>query len=122
MKFVYWAVVVAVLGAHPAIADGTADHYEGAPAETLAQAVTNLSEYNGRMARILAQDNMSGADMEEIHQLTYTLEVALAKLNAEAAALADTLERVHLASEGNDVAALRSVATAYLDTARQIVP
>ena len=37
--------------------------------------------------------------MADNHQLTYTLEIALEKINQEMAALADTLEEVHVASE-----------------------
>lgn len=122
MKLFYAAVAAALLSVQPAISDETIDHYAGEPAETLEQALANLSDYNGRLEQILAQDSLSTNDMEDIHQLTYTLEVALAKLNAEGAALAETLEQVHLASEGSDVPALRAVASEYLATAQQIVP
>ena len=38
-----------------------------------------------------------------MHQLTYTLENALGKINQELAKLAETLEAVHVASETGDV-------------------
>ena len=56
------------------------DHFKGEPADTLQQAVTNLSEYNARFDKLLAEDELTPMDMHEVHQLTYTLENALQKI------------------------------------------
>jgi hypothetical protein len=109
--------IVFVVLAGPAVADERADHYAPVASDTLPEAVTNFTDYNAMMADILARETLGGQDMEDIHQLTYTLETALARMIADAQALAVTLEEVHLASEGSDPAALRTLAQDYLDTA-----
>lgn len=111
-----------VLAATPGLSETRPDHYTAEPSEDLAQALANFRNYNDRMAAILAKDTLSGNDMEDIHQLTYTIETALAKIIAEAKQLADSLERVHEASEGGSEAYLRGHATPYLAVAKQLVP
>ena len=64
------------------------DHFEGLPAESLEQALANLSEHNRKLAALVAQYSLSPRDMHEVHQLTYTL--------------VDVLGEVHVASETSD--------------------
>jgi mannitol-1-phosphate/altronate dehydrogenase len=111
-----------VLAASPAFADQKVDHYAAEPSDDLAQALTNFRDYNARMAAILAKDTLNGDDLEDIHQLTYTIETALARIIAEARDLADALERVHEASEGGSAEYLRAQAAPYLTVAQQLVP
>jgi hypothetical protein len=111
-----------VLATSPALADQKVDHYAAEPSDDLAQALTNFRDYNARMAAILAKDTLSGDDMEDIHQLTYTIETALARIIAEARDLAQALERVHEASEGGSADYLRGLAGPYLTVAQQLVP
>jgi len=108
------------VAAGPAFADEV-DHYQAKPSETLEQAVQNFSEYNQRLNDILQKDELSVDDMERIHQLTYTLEVALAKINEEMAGLPATLERLHLSSEAHNQAEARGVGDVYLETAQTVV-
>lgn len=110
------------LGALPAFADDRVAHYAAEQAETLGEAMKNFSIYNGRMASVLARPSLTPNDMEDIHQLTYTLEAALDRMIKQATALADLLEEVHLASEGSDSEKLVELATTYLAIARQLVP
>lgn len=56
-----------------------------------------------------------------MHELTYTLENALRKINAELTALAGTLEAVHVASERADPATVKTQGKAYLVSTRQVV-
>jgi len=105
----------------PLNAEGRPDHYEGKPAETLEQAVANFSEYNTKLEAILAKNELSARDLNEIHQLTYTLENALEKINMEFSDLADVLEEVHVASETAGYDAVKERGQAYLETARQLV-
>lgn len=93
------------------------DHYEGEPSQTLEQAVQNFTAYNAKLAGLLDQENLSMADIQQVHEYTYTLERALAKMQDELGDLAVTLEEVHQASEGEDAAALRGVTQRYLDEA-----
>ncbi len=92
-------------------------HYEALPSETLVDAVENFVTYNDKVQEVLAREDLSVADMEDIHNLTYTLEIALAKINEELGALPVVLEEVHLASESDNPAHLRAVAKAYLEQA-----
>lgn len=95
-------------------------HFKGKPAETLTQAVANFSEYNHKLQAIL-DGEVSDSDLAEVHILTYTLENALKKINADMDALADTLEAVHKASEKLDRAAVIEHGREYLSVSRQIV-
>jgi type III secretory pathway lipoprotein EscJ len=106
----------------PGMADEKVQHYEAKPSETLEQAVKNFSEYNKKLSEVLGRESLSDSDMEEVHQLTYTLEVALAKINEEMSGIVDTLEEVHLASEERNEAKLRGVAEVYMEVATTVVP
>lgn len=97
------------------------DHFKGRPSETLEQAVANFSEYNGKLADLLTKDALSPNDLHQVHELTYTLENALEKINAELTELAKTLEAVHVASESGDAKTTKEEGARYLDTARKVV-
>lgn len=84
-------------GAH-SFAEERVEHFKGLPSPDLATAVKNFSEYNELLAQQL-NGELTPQVLADIHQLTYTLEIALEKINQEMAALADTLEEVHVASE-----------------------
>lgn len=95
-------------------------HYQAKSADTLEQALVNFTEYNGRLEQLLAGD-LDGGDLAQVHELTYTLENALAKINAEAEDMAESLEEVHLASERADSEAVRKHGTAYLGAAKKLI-
>ena len=107
------------LGAGPALAHGDerVDHYEARESATLQEAVANFSEYNAKLAEVLAR-----SDFEEVHELTYTLENALAKIRDDLSGLADTLEALHLASEDHTLEETLANGEAYLETAQTLVP
>lgn len=116
-------VTFVAMGATSAIGDEErVEHYEGLPAETLDGAVTNFSEYNARLAAVLEKPELTDEDLQTVHELTYTLENALQKINAELDTLAETLEALHLASETDDPEGTKTHGAAYLETARTIVP
>lgn len=102
-------------------ADERPDHYQGKAAETLEQAVANFSEYNRKLAEILAKKELVAADMHKVHELSYTLENALEKIRDELDDLEDVLEEVHEASESADIAEVKKYGQIYLDTARKII-
>lgn len=115
------ALVLGTALALPALAsDQRIDHYKGEPAPTLEAALENFKSYNARLAEVLQRDELTMADLQNIHQLTYTLENALGKMNEEMAELAETLERLHVTSETGDVAGARQHGKAYLDTAGKL--
>lgn len=118
-------IAAALLGlacvAAPASAtEETIGHYEALPSETLAEAVENFVTYNRKMQQILAHDQLSEDDLEAVHELTYTLEVALARMTEELQGMAVVLEEVHRASEAHEEARLRGVAEVYLEQARAL--
>jgi hypothetical protein len=122
MKYFVRVACVAALAAAPAMAQDSVDHYAPQPSETLEQALDNFLEYNAFMAEILAKDSLTPNDMEDVHQLTYTIEAALAKMIAESSALAVQLEIVHHWSEGTNAERLKEHGQTYLEMAQKLVP
>lgn len=119
MKSAVLAVSLVVAGG--AVADDDRpDHFKGLAAPDLQTAVANFSEYNKLLEQELSGE-LTNANLEKIHQLTYTLEVALEKIEDELDDLADVLEEVHLASETYNREAVQKVAPVYLEKARIIV-
>ncbi|TFH85460.1 hypothetical protein EQG41_17355 [Billgrantia azerbaijanica] len=97
------------------------DHFEAKSSETLVEAVANFTEYNEKLAAILEKDELSDEDMGNIHQLSYTLEEALAKIHTDLEEVAATLEEVHLGSETGDYEGVKANGEAYLKTAWTVV-
>lgn len=121
MKSIRSIALVLALCAPLAFASGAGDkHFKGEPAETLPQAVKNFSAYNQKLEAIL-NGKVDDSAMADIHILTYTLENALHKMNEEMAQLAETLEKVHKASEKLDREGGVSNGRAYLKVSREIV-
>ncbi|GGC67198.1 DUF6746 family protein [Marinobacter halophilus] len=96
------------------------EHFKGKSSETMSQAVANFSEYNNKLEQVLSGE-MTPEAMNEVHELTYTLENALAKINEELRELADTLEEVHIASEHADGNAVRKHGKNYLKVSRDVI-
>lgn len=96
-------------------------HAKGEPSETLQQAVSNQSEYNTKLEALLAKDELSVTDMHEVHMLTYTLENALQKIQADLEETAEVLEEVHIASETNKPEVVKEKGQVYLQTTRTLV-
>ncbi|MCL7941670.1 hypothetical protein M8009_15375 [Halomonas sp. ATCH28] len=122
MKKLLLAALCTGLLASTAQAEERPDHFEGEAADTLAEAVTQFSETNRQLAQLLAQDELSNTDLGTIHELTYTLENAMAKIDEELDTMAVDLEEVHLGSESVDHERVRTHGTAYLEAAQTLVP
>lgn len=97
------------------------DHFEGKPANTLEEAVTNFSEYNKKLKEILNKEEITGEDMFKIHQLTYTIENALQKINEEMDAMAVSLENLHISSETGDLGGIKKHGDEYTSSAAKLV-
>lgn len=95
-------------------------HYQAKSSDTLEQAVINFNDSNGRLEALLAGD-LDDSDLAQIHELTYTLEDALAKIQVESAAIVESLEAVHQASERSDAQAVRQHGVTYLGAARKLI-
>lgn len=103
-----------------AVADERPSHFKGLPAPDLATAVSNFSEYNNRLEAAI-NGELTDADLGEIHILTYTLENALEKINVDLEALAQTLEKIHIASETANRDVLKDAGPVYLTTSRSVI-
>lgn len=121
-KRVAAAVIAAGLVAGgPALAeDGRAQHYEAKPAPNLAMAVQNLRDYNRKLEQQLSQE-MTPENMNRIHQLSYTLENALQRLDRDLENIANVLEGMHLASERMNASAVTGNGEVYLENMQLIL-
>lgn len=97
-----------------ALADERPDHFEAKPSPTLDAAIENLAEYNPKLASLIEKDSLSQEDLNTVHQLTYTLEQALARIGEEKDRVAALLEEVHLASERADSETVKQSGQGYL--------
>jgi hypothetical protein len=98
------------------------DHSKGLPANTLEEAVHNFSEYNHKLETLLDQDKLGSSEFFTVHELTYTLEIALEKIRTGLETLAETQEEVHVASETADTETVRSKGREYLSISRKLNP
>lgn len=115
------AAITAALSVTGPVSAAEVDHYEGKPSKNLDEALVNLAEYNRKLEEILEQEEIGPGDMERIHQLTYTLEKALARINTEVADLAATLEQLHLSSEARERDAVTEHGNEYLEGTRRLI-
>lgn len=109
--FIY-AILICCLPALTVHADPV-EHFDGEPAPTLEAAMANLVKYNRQLQQAL-QGELDNADMMAIHQLTYSLENALQRLDTEVDNIEASLEKVHIASETGQPAVVREQGSQYL--------
>lgn len=121
MKHLFTPLALAATLAFSAqgFAEQRVEHFKGLPAPDLATAVQNFSEYNDLLAKKLAVA-ATPESMAEVHTLTYTLEIALEKINQEVAALAETLEEIHIASETAEPEVMTAKGKEYLQVTREL--
>lgn len=96
------------------LAEERPDHFEAKPSPTLNAAIENLAEYNPKLEALIEKSSLSPEDLNTVHQLTYTLEQALAKIGEEKDRVAALLEEVHLASERADEETVKQSGQGYL--------
>ena len=107
----------------PALADDNEQkyqHFKPEPSENLQQAIKNLVEYNAKLEAIIDGD-MSAQDLAKVHELTYTLEVAIARLSKELDVAANSLEEVHLGSEQMNKQRVKGFGKDYLKTVNHLL-
>lgn len=81
------------------MADENYNHFPSLDAPDLKTALCNLKNYNLKLTVITDKTELTAIDMVKVHELTYTLENALQKLQSDLTAMAADLEEVHQASE-----------------------
>ncbi|MEA3639294.1 MAG: DUF6746 family protein [Lamprobacter sp.] len=95
-------------------------HFSGKTADSAKEALQHLREGNEALEDYLDDDGIAAADLAHIHELTYTLENALAKLQASLSRMAATLEEIHLASEKGDADIVLESGREYLSMADEL--
>lgn len=108
------------LATTPLAFSGEVEHFKGKPSNSLEQAVSNFSEYSSKLEQVL-DGELTPEAMGEVHELTYTLENALGKINAEFDALAATLETIHVASEHADPDTVKTNGEKFLSVSREVI-
>ena len=114
------ALTASLLLSAPVFADDKPDHFKGEPSRTLTEAMSNFSEYNRKLATLLAKDDLAPQDMHEIHVLTYTLENALQKIDDSVDQLEEMLEDVHKGSEHADPEKVKKQGKRYMDLSSEL--
>lgn len=109
------------LGVAQADEDQRYEHFKGQPAKNLEQALFNLANFNAKLEDIMTKDELTPNDMATIHQLSYTLENALQRLDEEVDTMQEVLEEVHLASESMDYETVQKQGKVYLESTAKIV-
>ena len=123
MKKVCSAAAVALLMMASTVqADDRPAHFKGEAAPSWEVAVTNLTEYNERLAALVNKDELTAEDLNQVHQLTYTLENALERMEDEIEDIAETLEKVHVASETNQPDTVKKEGEKYLTDVKKVLP
>lgn len=95
-------------------AEETYRHFPSVPSPDLTTALCNLQSYNDKLTEILSKDKLDAVDMAKIHELTYTLEDAVAQIQEGLTVVAENLESVHKASERIDQQAIDTHGSQYI--------
>ena len=97
------------------------DHFPSLEAADMKTAFCNIQSYNQTLASITAKETLSVEDMVKVHELTYTLENAIMRLQADLNQAAIDLEEVHQASERLEQSTIQTSGKRYLDATRQLL-
>lgn len=96
-KLAILAALAATLSTTALAAD--VDHFKGKPSPDLKSALCNLKEFDAKLKMATTGKKLTPEQMAEVHQLTYTLEVAIQRVQSELAIVAEELEKAHKGSE-----------------------
>lgn len=117
MKICLIAFSLALISQLPtAQADEKYSHFPALVSEDMQTALCNIKTYNQTMTALTSQANLTAQDMVKIHELTYTLENAVAYLKGSLEQVAVDLEEVHKASERLDQKTIQASGRKYLTT------
>lgn len=122
MQLTTFALVVCLVATSAfALADDRPEHYSGEKVETLEGALENLREYSGRLASIVQGDDFGADRLQSVHEITYSLENALERIEKELEQLAETLESVHIASEHGDTDTVSRDTAVFIEKTRVLL-
>ena len=97
------------------------EHFQGKMPSSFVEAQALLAEYNETLNGFVQDGEITAAEMGEIHQLTYTLENALGRMEEEIERVEDMLEAVHKGSEHAEYESVLHNARQYLETSRVLL-
>lgn len=104
-----------------ASADSDAQHFPAIESKSLVEAKCNLSAYQTKLSAILEKSEITPLDAVKVHELTYTLENALIKMQQDLAQMAVVLEEVHLASEKLDTDVIKKQGDVFLSSTNELL-
>jgi len=110
-----------VLSVSSAQAEEKYSHFPSLASENTSAALCNLEKYNEKLQAIVSKKALTPEDMVKVHELTYTLENAVIRLQADLATIAVDLEKVHKGSEHMDKSTIKQSGKSYLDATRKIL-
>lgn len=90
------------------------DHFKGKASPDLKSALCNLKEFDAKLKLATTGNKLTPEQMAEVHQLTYTLEVAVQRVQSELVIVAEELENAHKGSEVMANEKVKKGAQAYL--------
>lgn len=120
-KIVTSAIASLVLIAANAQAEEKYSHFPSLASADTATALCNLEAFNKKLQAIVAKDKLTPEDMVKVHELTYTLENAVIRLQKDLETIAVDLEEVHLASERLDKDTIKGSGKDYLEATSAIL-
>lgn len=114
IKIVTVATACTVLTASIAHADEEYKHFPSIASPNTSVALCNLAKFNEKLKTIANKDTLTPEDMVKVHELTYTLESAVQRLQKDLETVAVDLEKVHKASERLDDKVVEGAGKKYL--------
>ena len=119
------AKITAILGfaitSISTVASEDGNHFPSLDAPNTTVAVCNLNNYNEKLKTILAKSELSDLDMLKVHELTYTLENAVIRLQKDLENIAVDLEKAHKGSEALKQDVIKQSGTDYLNALNMIL-
>lgn len=97
------------------------NHFPSLEAPNLQAAICNIQNYNKKLTAITNKAELEPVDMVKVHELTYTLENAVIRLQQELQTIAADLEQVHLASERLDPKTINEFGKKYLSQTTTLI-
>lgn len=121
MKKQLAAAVASLLLVATVNADENYSHFPSLDAPDTQTALCNLTKFNEKLASIANKKELTPEDMVKVHELTYTLENAVMRLQKDLDTIAVDLEKVHKASERLDHETIKKSGDKYLKATGSIL-
>lgn len=120
-KFLSASITALVLIQTAAFAGEEIRHYPSLEAPNTQVALCNLTKFNEKLQAITTKKNITPADMVKVHELTYTLENAVIRLQKDLDKIAVNLEKVHKGSEQLNQKVVKGSGKDYLAATKLIL-